>query len=252
MSTLPERKEVEDQFSEVVDFHKGQGRGKWQLRIRPDTPYAWFIAEDVCKILGIKNQAQALRALDEDEKAIISIVDDGVPHKLSIISEPGLYSLILRSRKPEAKPFRRWVTHDVLPTIRATGSYGALENHHKKLLEEIDRAQNQLRALKEHTIELKEALPSLKVSYGRNVLYALLRHVGVLQWDNKPKPEYLEKGYFVMEPQSRYSKKKDRYNWTMKLKVTKKGLSFLKELVQEWEVVKVPQNQLPMQSRNKK
>ena len=84
----------------------------------------WFVAKDVCGALGLSNVGQAIASLDEDEKNSISIDDGnrGNPNK-AIISEAGLYSLILRSRKPEAKAFKRWVTHEVLPSIRKDGGY---------------------------------------------------------------------------------------------------------------------------------
>lgn len=89
----------------------------------------WFIASDVCDILGLENVSKALNGLDDDEKADITISEvssNGVKQnrKRAIINEPGYYSLILRSRKPEAKAFKRLVTHEILPSIRKTGSYG--------------------------------------------------------------------------------------------------------------------------------
>ncbi|WP_345806677.1 BRO-N domain-containing protein [Bacillus pumilus] len=83
----------------------------------------WFVARDVCNILEIGNPSQALSRLDEDEKNTI-ILNEGIgnPNK-TIVNEPGLYTLILSSRKPEAKQFKRWVTHDVLPAIRKSGMY---------------------------------------------------------------------------------------------------------------------------------
>jgi len=85
----------------------------------------WWLAKDVCEILGLENVSQAISRLDEDEKSFI-IINDGTPGtpNRAVINEPGLYSLILRSSKPEAKAFRRWVTHEVLPQIRKTGVYG--------------------------------------------------------------------------------------------------------------------------------
>ncbi|QPK80789.1 phage antirepressor [Schaalia sp. ZJ405] len=80
----------------------------------------WFVAADVARILEIGNPSQAMTRLDDDERTLIS--NEG--HDLNVVSEAGLYSLILGSRKPEAKAFKRWVTHEVLPTIRKTGSYG--------------------------------------------------------------------------------------------------------------------------------
>ena len=85
----------------------------------------WFVAKDVCEALELDNVGQALSSLDDDEKNTI-IINDGIPGNpnRAIVSEPGIYSLILRSRKPEAKAFKRWLVHDVIPTIRKTGSYG--------------------------------------------------------------------------------------------------------------------------------
>lgn len=80
----------------------------------------WWVAGDVCRVLGTQVR-DANRILDEDEKGVDSIHTPGGDQRVSIVNEPGLYSLILRSRKPEAKAFKRWVTHEVLPTIRKTG-----------------------------------------------------------------------------------------------------------------------------------
>lgn len=85
----------------------------------------WFVAKDVCDILELNNITEALRPLDDDEKTNFrnsEVAQSGGRAPL-IISEPGLYKLIMRSRKPEAKEFQRWVTHEVLPQIRKTGGY---------------------------------------------------------------------------------------------------------------------------------
>lgn len=85
----------------------------------------WFIAKDVCDILELTNPAVALQSLDDDEKTNLSnsYVWSEPGRRPLIISEPGLYRLVMRSRKPEAKEFQRWVTHEVLPQIRKTGGY---------------------------------------------------------------------------------------------------------------------------------
>lgn len=90
----------------------------------------WFVAKDVCDILGMSNPSMAVTALDKDEVAQIDPKDYLGSEKRSnqavnIVSEPGLYKLIMRSRKPEAKEFQRWVTHEVLPSIRKHGGYMA-------------------------------------------------------------------------------------------------------------------------------
>ena len=81
----------------------------------------WFVASDALEILGVDRTS--LRGLDEDEKGVDSIHTLGGVQGVTVISESGLYSLILRSRKPEAKTFKRWITYEVIPSIRKTGSY---------------------------------------------------------------------------------------------------------------------------------
>ncbi|GGK31856.1 hypothetical protein GCM10010124_25780 [Pilimelia terevasa] len=87
-----------------------------------------FVAVDVCAALGIGNARQAVTYLDDDEVLRVPVTtNDGSGRELdtNVVNEPGLYSLILRSRKPEAKAFKRWITHEVLPAIRKTGRYEA-------------------------------------------------------------------------------------------------------------------------------
>ena len=109
----------------------------------------WFIAGDACAQLDLANVGQALAGLDDDEKGLVTITDGtpGNPNR-SIISEAGLYSLILRSRKPEAKAFKRWVTHEVLPSIRKTGGYGNRELTPQELMARaVLAAQDTIKAL---------------------------------------------------------------------------------------------------------
>jgi len=92
----------------------------------------WFVANDVCTILDI-NRTQT-RRLDDDEKGVCSMHTPGGEQNVGIVNEYGLYNLILGSRKPEAKAFRRWITHEVLPSIRRHGVY-ATNSALKKFLD---------------------------------------------------------------------------------------------------------------------
>mgnify|MGYP001004880245 CR=1 FL=1 len=83
----------------------------------------WFVAKDVCNVLELGDTSKSIARLDDDEKGTNSIPTLGGSQEMSIVSESGLYSLTLGSKKPEAKPFKRWITHDVLPTLRKTGAY---------------------------------------------------------------------------------------------------------------------------------
>ena len=98
---------------------------KSTIRIFVNCNSPWFCSFDVCGALQIKNSRKAIISLDRDEKCTVTISDTANGHALSFVSEPGLYKLIMRSRKPEARAFQRWVTHEVLPSIRRTGSYQA-------------------------------------------------------------------------------------------------------------------------------
>ncbi|MDX5747179.1 phage antirepressor [Bacillus cereus group sp. BfR-BA-02570] len=80
----------------------------------------WFVAKDVCEVLEIKNTTQAMQKLDPEERTMFNIGRQG---ETNIINESGLYSLIMTSRKPQAKAFKKWVTSEVLPSIRKHGAY---------------------------------------------------------------------------------------------------------------------------------
>lgn len=83
----------------------------------------WWVLADVCRALGLERTDSVARRLDPDEKGTHLVSTPGGPQEMTIINESGLYSVILRSDKPEAKAFKRWVTHEVLPSIRRTGRY---------------------------------------------------------------------------------------------------------------------------------
>ncbi|MGG4040654.1 phage antirepressor [Bacillus smithii] len=106
---------------EVVPFDfKGQ-----EVRTIVKGEEIWFVAKDVAEILGFDHTPTLTRTLDDDEKGVHIIHTLGGEQKMTIINESGLYSAILKSRKPEANQFKRWITHKVLPSIRKTGGYVA-------------------------------------------------------------------------------------------------------------------------------
>lgn len=102
----------------------------------------WFVAVDVCSVLDLSNPTIAVSRLDEDERAKFNLGRQG---DATIVNEPGLYTLVLGSRKPEAKAFKRWITHEVLPNIRKHGVYITDENlklfaEHPELLDALMRS----------------------------------------------------------------------------------------------------------------
>ena len=94
-----------------------------QVRIVPVDGELMFVAKDVCDCLEITKHRDAISRLDSDERGSVKLDTPGGKQDIAAINEYGLYSLVLSSRKPEAKEFKRWITHDVIPAIRKTGSY---------------------------------------------------------------------------------------------------------------------------------
>ena len=134
----------------------------------------WFVAADVCNALDIGNPSQAISRLDDDEKVTLTTNEGhsgklGGAQMLNVISEAGLYSLILKSRKPEAKAFKRWITHEVIPDIRQYGMYAtsdfldkALGNPDNwiRMLTEYSEVKKENETLKLKTVEQKEVIES--------------------------------------------------------------------------------------------
>ena len=132
----------------------------------------WFVAADVCNALDIGNPSQAISRLDDDEKVTLTTNEGhsgklGGAQMLNVISEAGLYSLILKSRKPEAKVFKRWITHEVIPDIRQYGMYAtndfldkALGNPDNwiRMLTEYSAVKKENETLKLKTVEQKEVI----------------------------------------------------------------------------------------------
>jgi len=104
-----------NQMQNVFNFQNNE------LRTIQNGDYVWFAGKDVCAVLDIKNTTQALQRLDDDEVTMFNI--GGLIGETNFVNESGLYSLVLGSRKAEAKEFKRWITREVIPSIRKTGSY---------------------------------------------------------------------------------------------------------------------------------
>ena len=125
----------------------------------------WFAAVDVCRILEIGNSRMAVERLDDDERITVSLTDGnrGNPN-ITFVSEPGLYVLVLGSRKPEAKAFRRWITHEVIPNIRRHGMYvsESLFEQAAKLPGILEHAIDRLIAERNRADELSEKLEAIQ------------------------------------------------------------------------------------------
>jgi anti-repressor protein len=203
--------------------------GKVRTVMKNGQPY--FIAADVCKCLEIADVSAATARLDFDELVRVKIVSGGQTRELNAVSEAGIYSLVLGSRKPEAKQFKRWVTHDIIPSIRKNGGYIANQENltpelivANALVVANNIIENQKLALEERDKLIEEQRPHVTFSetvqkstdnilirdlaklmcndgvvIGEKRLFSLLRSFGVLMRDNSPYQTYIDRGYFKVK-----------------------------------------------------
>ena len=150
-----------------------------EIRVIERDGEPWFVAADVCRALELEDVNKAISRLDDDEGTRIEIPHPQNPEKrmtVNAVNEPGLYSLVLGSRKPEAKAFKRWVTHEVIPSIRKTGRYT------------FDGTSKELQAifmLDHRTVEHEQRITALEesmvIDYSQQRTLAALVNAAVLE-----------------------------------------------------------------------
>lgn len=181
----------------------------------------YFVAKDICEILAIKEAKDAVARLDSDERGLFKIDTLGGPQDMTVVTESGLYSLVLGSRKPEAKKFKKWVTSEVLPSIRKTGKYEVAPQHElpkthaealRMLADTVEQVEAQKKALAEAApkVAFADAVNDSSNSMdlgvfakilgtGRTRLFEWLREQGYFMvGSTKPYQTYIDNGYFVV------------------------------------------------------
>lgn len=200
-----------------------------EIRMATINNEPWFAAKDICDILGITNPTMSLKSLESDEVTKLNL--GGLEGETNFISESGFYTLVLRSRKPIAKPFRLWVTQEVLPQIRKTGGYIPIQeeepnevflaravqiaNETIKRKDEIIASQKKRIATLEETEKDWKLLMDCKgtfsvneiahfIGIGEYKLFARMREIGILfkneNGDNVPYEKPIHKGKFASIP----------------------------------------------------
>lgn len=148
--------------------------GKVRVSIINGAP--WFVLKDVCDILGVSNSRMVADRLDDDEKGVSQIDTLGGKQKVLVINESGLYHVVLRSDKPQAKPFRKWVTNEVLPTLRKTGSYNMNPQENKPntqdnaILQVLMKNTEVLQAIVQQNQQIMIALTNLSVNDAKRTM----------------------------------------------------------------------------------
>lgn len=183
-----------------------------------------FVAKDVCLALGIGKYRDAVSTIDDDERGSVLVDTPGGKQQMTTVTEPGFYKLVMRSRKPEAKAFQRWVTHEVLPALRRDGGYMVARDETPEqtmaravLLAQqtIDRQKSRIAELEPKALfadavaasdgtclvgELAKMMRQNGVEVGQNRLFAMLREDGYLgnvgQNRNVPTQRAMDLGLF--------------------------------------------------------
>ena len=154
-------------MSNEIQLFQNQNFG--EIRVIEKDGEPWFVVVDVCRALDIQNPTQAIGRLDDDERAMFNIGRQG---ETNCVNEPGLYTLVLGSRKPEAKAFKRWITHDVIPSIRKTGSYAVTPKDYASALRALaDEWEKNQKLLEENELQ-KQVIEDYepKVTYYDTIL----------------------------------------------------------------------------------
>ena len=181
---------------------------------------SWWVLKDVCGILGISKYRDTASRLDEDERGSVRVDTPGGEQEMTVINESGLYNVILRSDKPEAKPFRKWVTSEVLPSIRKHGAYMTPQKIEEALLnpDTIIKLATNLKAEREKRMELERQAEKDKplVTFANSVSVAkasilvgelakLLKQNGIEMGQNRLFTWMRENGYLISRKGTDYN-----------------------------------------------
>ncbi len=212
----------------TIKIFENEEFGQVRIVIKDGEP--WFVLRDICKVLEIGNSRMAASRLDSDELMSVKLTSGGQQREMTAVNESGLYTVIIRSNKPQAVTFRKWITSEVLPTIRKTGGYvvnadifvdnylsfadepiknlfklqfqyiGQLQKrieHDKPLVEFAEQVANT-----ENLIDMNEMAKLAReenIPIGRNRLFGWLRSKNILMGNNLPYQRFMDRGYFAVK-----------------------------------------------------
>jgi anti-repressor protein len=223
-----------------------------EVRILERNGLPWFVAKDVCDVLKHTNSRMALSRLDPDEKDVSKVYTLGGDQELNIVNEYGLFNLILASKLPTAHKFKRWVTHEVLPSIRKNGGYIANQENLSEteiLANAVLVAKNVIENQKKQLAEMKpkadffDQVADSKTAVaigdvanvlgikgiGRNKLFEILRDKKVLKEDNQPYRQFIDNGYFRVIEQKYQKNGETVINF--KTLVYQRGIDYIRKIV---------------------
>ena len=185
--------------------------GGQQVRVIDRDGEPWFVLADLCRVLELPNASMVARRIDPEMKGVSQIDTHGGPQQMAVVSEPGMYEVVIRSDKPEATAFRRWITSEVLPSIRKTGSFAIPESREQLLARAVIEAQA---AIAEQTETIRMLTP--KANYvdvfvadgDLRLLRNVAKSIGV--GEERLRNALIEHQWIYAEDATRWSEKKQQ------------------------------------------
>ena len=234
-----------------LEIFKNDEFGEVRTVLINDEPY--FVAKDITDRLGFSNGRDAVsKHVDDEDKSDVAIHDGSQNRNMTVINESGLYSLVLSSKLDGAKKFRRWITSEVIPQIRRTGGYQAPKSFAEALQLAADQAKKMEAMEKERqmllpkaeffdavtdsktAISIGEVAKVLDMGIGQNKLFAFLREQKILDRQNIPYQEYIDRGYFRIVEQKYEVHGEVRIN--IKTLVFQKGIDWIRKQLQKEDI----------------
>ena len=248
-------------MEQIIKIFENEKFGRIRTITKDGEP--WFVIADVCRALEIRNSRMVAGRLDRDELMSVKLTSGGQRREMTVINESGLYAVIIRSDKPQAQSFRKWLTSEVIPTIRRTGGYVSneemfIENYLPFLDEPYrDLFRLQMTAIEKLNERIRHDKPLVEfanqvsntdnlidmnamaklaraenIPVGRNKLYGWLKGKGVLMANNLPYQAFIDRGYFsVKESVFETTTMTKTYQQTF---VTGKGQLFIISLLRKY------------------
>lgn len=230
-----------------------------EVRVAGTSEEPLFCLADICRALDLQNPSSVKSRLDDEDVKLIdlqalNLVEGGINTLANFVTESGLYDVIMRSESDKAKPFRKWVTKEVLPSIRKTGQYSIMNKVPQTFAEALrlaaeqqEQIESQQKLIEEQkpkadfyddVVESRDAMPmdrvvkTLNIGLGRNKLFGILRNEKILMPNNTPYQKYVDSGWFRCI-ESRFSKPNGDICINVKTVVLQKGLDAIRKLLRK-------------------
>ena len=178
----------------AVQFFEHERFGRIRVVMIDGEP--WFVAADVCRVLELGNVSQALTRLDKDELTSFKMMSGGQRREMKLVNEPGLYRLIFSSRKEKAREFQRWIYHEVLPSIRKTGSYSIVNENTTAVVETAPQKESEMARVYVLSL-INKKCQCVKIGHSKKIRSRVAEIKNEIKSDNEDDKFFVNNMYFT-------------------------------------------------------